>query len=214
MRHIQSLSMSLAIKKFTPFVRLLFVMQILVRNVGAGIQRNSLICNDTTHEHHPHYAKLVKTTTTEKPFIEYYMEHEVTEKEARHTMQLLMRRDKDFDNKRPVRYCEKCTEQIQKYCLGPTFLKDHCCCDFRHETETLPFIPHSCYAAEDQCRPSSIVQSSCMNYEEMRECCCDQLLKKTYKAIYSNSPTINRLWSIIFLCLSLVAGFVKVNSAN
>lgn len=125
------------IKKFTPLFQLLFVIQILVRGVGAGVQRNSLICNETSHHSGKMLALRAVSTaasSTEKPFIEYYMEHEVTEKEARHTMALLMRRDKDFDNKKPVPYCEKCTEQIQKYCLGPTFLKDHCCCDFRHET--------------------------------------------------------------------------------
>lgn len=111
----------------------------IVTGVGAGIQRNLLICNDTSHSHYSGRVMALSaggssTTTTIKPFIEYYMEHEVTEKEARHTLALLMRRDKDFDNKKPVPYCEKCTEQINKYCLGPTFLKDHCCCDFRHET--------------------------------------------------------------------------------
>lgn len=113
-------------------------MQIMT-GVGAGIQRNSLICNDTSH-HSAAAAKMlaltdikVTTTTTVKPFTEYYLEHEVTEKEARQMFAELMARDKDFDRKKPLPYCDKCTEQIHKYCLGPIFLKDHCCCDFRHE---------------------------------------------------------------------------------
>lgn len=130
-----------AIKKFTPLFQFVFLMQILVRGVGAGVQRNSLICNDTSHHSGKTMALSAASASTEKPFIEYYMEHEVTEKEARHTMALLMRRDKDFDNKKPMSYCEKCTEMIQKYCQGPIFLKDHCCCDFRHETgKLLDFI--------------------------------------------------------------------------
>lgn len=135
MSHILSAHNILSvIKKFTPLFQLLFTLMQIVTGVGAGVQRNSLICNDTSHHSVKMLALSAASTTTIKPFIEYYMEHEVTEKEARLTMALLMRRDKDFDNKKPVPYCEKCTEQIHKYCLGPIFLKDHCCCDFRHAT--------------------------------------------------------------------------------
>lgn len=96
-----------------------------ISNVGANVQnRNALICNHNKTEQ----------ISTVAPFIEYFMEHQVTEKEARDTMSLLSRDDKEFYNKKPMSWCDPCTDRIRNYCLGPTFLKDHCCCDFRHET--------------------------------------------------------------------------------
>uniref|UniRef100_A0A336LJA1 CSON002924 protein n=1 Tax=Culicoides sonorensis TaxID=179676 RepID=A0A336LJA1_CULSO len=183
MRHISSAYKSnrkaSLIKNITPIYQLVYIFQIFM-GVSAGVQRNLLTCNDTSHSHHSSkMLEITARTTAVTSFIEYYMDHQVSEKEARKTLSLMMDQDKDFDNKKPVPYCEKCTEQIEKYCLGPLFLKDHCCCDFRHAIDKLSFIPHSCYASEDQCQPSSIVGNSCSNYDETRECCCDQLLKRT-----------------------------------
>ncbi|GAB0096510.1 hypothetical protein DMENIID0001_120340 [Sergentomyia squamirostris] len=114
---------------------------------------------------------------------EYYLEHSVSEKEAKKSLKELLTKN----YQRPA-YCSECTSSIKKYCLGPHLLQDHCCCDLRHGEEELPWIPHSCYIGKSQCQSSL---GSCLRYAEYKVCCCDQLLIEQWKSIFSSALKVH-----------------------
>lgn len=60
--------------------------------------------------------------------VEYFKDHEVSEKQAREN--LLGMSEKDF--MQPA-YCSKCSPEHQKYCHSENLLKDHCCCNQSHK---------------------------------------------------------------------------------
>ena len=63
------------------------------------------------------------------PIVEYYFEHEVTEKDARKVIADFVENGKSA--KRPP-YCDECTSEDKLYCNSRAFISDHCCCDHRH----------------------------------------------------------------------------------
>lgn len=65
--------------------------------------------------------------STQSPIIEYFKDHEVTERQARESL----RRMTDVDFQRPS-HC-KCTDDDFRYCYSSELLKDHCCCNQSHQ---------------------------------------------------------------------------------
>lgn len=103
--------------------------------------RNPAICNtphDNSH-HHQHHKQSVEEL--EPPFTEYHMEHGVTEKEAREIINQI----KSDELEKPQKpWCEQCTTKVRNYCMGPSFLRDHCCCDQRHvKGKFINYIQHT-----------------------------------------------------------------------
>lgn len=101
--------------------------------------RNSIICDNDSHQLHQrdHHQQAQyrqkhqqQVDVSDPPFIEYYMEHQVSEKEAR---KIISQIKSDELEKPSMPWCEQCTPTIRSYCMAPSFLRDHCCCDQRHE---------------------------------------------------------------------------------
>lgn len=73
--------------------------------------------------------------------------------------------------------------QLKSFCFFPLFLSISSVVImlisglFIPIAEQIPWIPHSCYVGE-RCLPSI---GSCINYTEIRECCCDRVLAKRCK---------------------------------
>ncbi|CAO1321646.1 unnamed protein product [Diamesa hyperborea] len=118
-------------------------------------------------------------------FIEYYMDHEVTEKEARDNLRQL----KETEFAAPA-FCKPCSQENIKYCHSDAMLQDHCCCNQGHKKEQLFFIPHSCYIGENRCIPSL---SSCLTVTEVRQCCCDTQLKKHFKMGFKSDEVFAKI---------------------
>ncbi|XP_053698800.1 uncharacterized protein LOC128745750 [Sabethes cyaneus] len=116
-----------------------------------------------------------RTTT---PVIEYFKEHEVSEKDSRMALEAL---NLDEVTKVPA-WCDECGIEKINFCHSTAFINDHCCCEHRHAREKLPWIPHTCYVGKERCQPHT---SSCSKYREIRECCCDRLLIGEYAAKFS-----------------------------
>lgn len=60
--------------------------------------------------------------------VEYYKDHEITEKQARESLKLM--KDSEFQN---PEHCKPCTEEHRRYCHSDYLLKDHCCCNQSHQ---------------------------------------------------------------------------------
>lgn len=95
--------------------------------------RNAAICDN--HPHHQQQQQnrqqhSQQVDISDPPYLEYFMEHEVTEKEAK---EIIYQIRADELDKQPHLWCERCTPAMRTYCMGPQFLRDHCCCDQRHE---------------------------------------------------------------------------------
>jgi hypothetical protein len=67
---------------------------------------------------------------TEGTIVEYYKDHEVTEKQARDS--LITMKDDEFLS---PSHCKPsmCTDSNQQYCRSENLLKDHCCCNQSHK---------------------------------------------------------------------------------
>jgi len=65
----------------------------------------------------------------ESSVVEYYKDHEVTEKQARDSLRSM----KESDFAVPA-HCKPntCTNEHQRYCHSDYLLKDHCCCNQSH----------------------------------------------------------------------------------
>lgn len=72
---------------------------------------------------------LVSSKERSEAVVEYFKDHEVTEKQARENLRGMT--EKDFN--RPA-YCSNCTHEHRKYCHSQNLLKDHCCCNQSHKT--------------------------------------------------------------------------------
>ncbi|XP_055303476.1 uncharacterized protein LOC129569087 isoform X2 [Sitodiplosis mosellana] len=104
---------------------------------------NVLLHNDEIASNAIDQSKQNASVKKEMPFVEYYIEHNVSQRDAKRSF---------FE-------------------IGIKLLD-----------EQIPWIPHSCYVGE-RCRASV---GSCINYTEIRECCCDRVLAKRWKTIYSS----------------------------
>lgn len=126
------------LKVFNLFIVFLMMHITIGRNYVNA--RNHAICdshvdhNNNNVDHHQHVSYRQKQEQvieeSEPPFLEYFMEHEVTEKEAKEIINQIKADELEKPSKP---WCEKCTSTIRNYCNGPSFLRDHCCCDQRHE---------------------------------------------------------------------------------
>lgn len=60
-------------------------------------------------------------------YVEYYKDHEISEKQARDSLRSM--RESDFST---PRHCKPCSHEHKKYCHSEQMLKDHCCCNQSH----------------------------------------------------------------------------------
>lgn len=65
---------------------------------------------------------------TPSTIVEYFKDHEVTEKQARDSLRLM----KDDDFLTPD-HCKPCKDKDIQYCNSENLLKDHCCCNQSHK---------------------------------------------------------------------------------
>lgn len=70
----------------------------------------------------------VRTSDRSEAVVEYFKDHEISEKQARDN--LIGMSEKDFQ--RPA-YCSDCSLEHLKYCNSENLLKDHCCCNQSHK---------------------------------------------------------------------------------
>lgn len=128
------------------FRRNIFVIITLVFTVYAP--------NVLTHSDQIISNTLDKTSTKKVPFVEYYIEHNVSQADAKRSffdvgIKLLdgvyciefpinhMHCSKrfviiSFTEKPTPPWCPPCTDKVNNYCLSGKMLDDHCCCDSRH----------------------------------------------------------------------------------
>ncbi|XP_058813827.1 uncharacterized protein LOC131677799 isoform X2 [Topomyia yanbarensis] len=77
------------------------------------------------------------------PVIEYFKEHEVSEKESRLALEAL---DLDQLTKVPA-WCDECGIDKIHFCRSAAFINDHCCCEHRHaRANSLPSFRKMLYA--------------------------------------------------------------------
>lgn len=144
---------------------------------------HALAASATRNDNLPMYS----TQKDQKPpdaenFIEYYKDHEISEKQARESL----RNMPESDLATPENY-HTCTAAHLQYCKSDNLLKDHCCCNQSHNKEQLYFIPHTCFINEKRCYPSL---GSCLTVFEIRNRCCDAQLKRHWKSmLVSNANT-------------------------
>jgi hypothetical protein len=62
------------------------------------------------------------------PYVEYFKDHEISEKQARENLRGMQERD--FQT--PA-HCKKCSNEHMRYCHSENLLKDHCCCNQSHQ---------------------------------------------------------------------------------
>ncbi|CRL02992.1 CLUMA_CG016247, isoform A [Clunio marinus] len=72
-------------------------------------------------------ATIERKHPEEASFVEYFKDHEVSEKQARENLRGL----KENDFATPA-YCKACSLEHRKYCISENLLKDHCCCNQSH----------------------------------------------------------------------------------
>uniref|UniRef100_A0A1I8NKF9 CCC domain-containing protein n=1 Tax=Musca domestica TaxID=7370 RepID=A0A1I8NKF9_MUSDO len=65
---------------------------------------------------------------------EFLFEHQVTRQDAINALKQL--NESFYDGLQADSSCNavRCTEKVNKYCLGPQFINDHCYCEFGHST--------------------------------------------------------------------------------
>jgi hypothetical protein len=76
-------------------------------------------------------ASAINSQKSDKPMesiVEYYKDHEVTEKQARESLRLM----KSEELQTPA-HCKACTNEQQRYCRSNDLLRDHCCCNQSHK---------------------------------------------------------------------------------
>lgn len=66
-------------------------------------------------------------TADSDSFVEYFKDHEISEKQARENLRGM--KERDFQT--PA-YCPRCSAEHMRYCHSVNLLKDHCCCSESH----------------------------------------------------------------------------------
>jgi hypothetical protein len=69
-----------------------------------------------------------QSDTYHETVIEYYKDHEVTEKQARDSLRSM--KESEFV---PPAHCKPCSSEHKRYCSSENLLKDHCCCNQSHK---------------------------------------------------------------------------------
>ncbi|XP_045483537.1 uncharacterized protein LOC123688856 [Harmonia axyridis] len=100
---------------------------------------------------------------------EYIIEHEISATQAKNSALTIA-----VSSFRIPPGCQNCTDQELRYCTGSDLINDHCCCDKRF-SESLPFIPHTCYSGTTLCRT---IAADCEEYYRIKSCCCDRYVLK------------------------------------
>lgn len=70
------------------------------------------------------------------------------------------------------------------------------------KTDQLPWLPHTCYVG-DNCKPN---MRSCMQYTEVRECCCDRIMAKQWRAIRSDATRSRSTTSAVAAAIGMIVG--------
>ncbi|XP_058059416.1 uncharacterized protein LOC131210222 [Anopheles bellator] len=184
------------------FVRL---VAILVAVWGPTLATTSLATNDvhlpeeTDHRQHQKGTQMnPKASAT--PFVTYHVEHEQSEYDARRYVALL----NESEIHRLPSWCHKhCNSSLLHYCRSNNFLNDHCCCEYSHTKEQLPWMPHTCLRQlGERCSANA---GSCSNYRAIKECCCDRLTKLEYKIKFSAATSLK---AFLVSRLTLFAGLI------
>ncbi|XP_050072116.1 uncharacterized protein LOC126559998 [Anopheles maculipalpis] len=143
---------------------------------------------DTHHRYHSHqkdgHAHQQKSSSDEPPVAQlYHKEHELTETSARQYVADM--KESDF---RAPSWCKQCNATTLRYCRSQLFLNDHCCCEYSHANEQLPWISHTCHRKlEAVC---TVNAGSCSKYRAIKECCCDLETKLEFKNKYSTGSIV------------------------
>ncbi|XP_058118716.1 uncharacterized protein LOC131284090 [Anopheles ziemanni] len=120
---------------------------------------------------------------TPSSIVTYHIEHEQTELAARRYLATL----NDSEIHRLPAWCKPCNASVLHYCRTSDFLNDHCCCEYSHTKEQLPWMPHTCLRQLDErCTANA---GSCSKYRAIKECCCDRLTKLEYKTKFSTAAS-------------------------
>ncbi|XP_044745593.1 uncharacterized protein LOC123307376 [Coccinella septempunctata] len=103
---------------------------------------------------------------------EYVIEHEISATQAKNSALTIA-----LTSFASSPGCQNCTDEEIRYCSGSDLINDHCCCDKRF-SESLPFIPHTCYSGTTLCRT---IAADCEEYYRRKLCCCDRHVLRLWK---------------------------------
>ncbi|XP_053670102.1 uncharacterized protein LOC128720455 [Anopheles nili] len=151
-----------------------------------------------------------RSSTTTAPmgsFETYYFEHAQTELAARQFVATL----NHSELHRNPSWCKQCNATVMHYCRTQHFINDHCCCEYSHTKEQLPWIPHTCLLKlYDPCTANA---GSCSKYRAIKECCCDRATKLAYKVKFSTASSVwvAQVWQLV-LAVGIVCVLASVRS--
>uniref|UniRef100_A0A1Y9H9I5 CCC domain-containing protein n=1 Tax=Anopheles farauti TaxID=69004 RepID=A0A1Y9H9I5_9DIPT len=189
------------------------LLRLLVVLYGAGLWRSArtsaaLATNDVhlpeeqDLPHRRHHQPHQKEDTSAKAaypvpdgVVVYHVEHEQTETDARRYVLAMT----DAELHRLPAWCKQCNATLLHYCRSNDFLNDHCCCEYSHTKEQLPWIPHTCMRQlNERCQANA---GSCSKYRAIKECCCDRVTKLEYKTKFSSASSIGmrQFWKLLVL---------------
>ncbi|XP_049286019.1 uncharacterized protein LOC125765157 [Anopheles funestus] len=159
-----------------------------------------LLMEQNAHRHHAyqkdsqsHSKASYPTSATNVP--SYELEHGQTEAAAREYVASMT----DAELSVPS-WCKECNATMLHYCRTQRFLNDHCCCEYSHAREQLPWISHTCHRQlEGDCKVNA---GSCGKYRVIKECCCDRITKLESKNKYSSGSNTGPARFIPFLALA------------
>uniref|UniRef100_A0AAG5CNI0 CCC domain-containing protein n=1 Tax=Anopheles atroparvus TaxID=41427 RepID=A0AAG5CNI0_ANOAO len=160
---------------------------------------------DFPRSHHHQYQGVKASYPTPSSVVTYHFEHEQTELAARQYVASL----NDTELRRVPAWCKPCNASVLHYCRTTDFLNDHCCCEYSHTREQLPWMPHTCLRQLDErCTANA---GSCSKYRAIKECCCDRLTKLEYKAKFSTAAGSRAFhsWQLLLATGALAAAAIR-----
>ncbi|XP_046483882.1 uncharacterized protein [Neodiprion pinetum] len=142
------------------------------------------------------------TVIDHHPDEEYYIEHQVSYKDAVEEAKKLKIYPVGMDAKGPIPGCKTCSADEMEYCSNEGVVNDHCCCDTGPEDDSFRFMPHVCRIGPEVCQ---VQAADCAEYTRIRECCCHAYHAEKWKNIASGSSRSAR--SDYFSFMNLIALF-------
>ncbi|KAK9874095.1 hypothetical protein WA026_002449 [Henosepilachna vigintioctopunctata] len=131
--------------------------------------------------HHGRFSPVVSYDKRVR-YEEYTIEHEISATQAKNAALTI-----DLSSVRLTHGCQSCSNEELRYCAGTDLINDHCCCDKRF-SESLPFIPHTCYSGTVLCKP---IVEDCEEYYRRKACCCDKFSLQFWKKKWMEKSTQN-----------------------
>ncbi|XP_035897721.1 uncharacterized protein LOC118505689 [Anopheles stephensi] len=182
-----------------PVLRMLVVLfgGVVSSSVLAALATSemNLPVEQDTHRHHAHQKDAAYTHQKSSEVPLYHKEHELTEASAREFVARMS--ESDF---RVPSWCKPCNATTLRYCRSQLFLNDHCCCEYSHANEQLPWISHTCHRRlEALC---TVNAGTCSKYRAIKECCCDVETKLEFKHKYSTGTDVQPARIVALLVLT------------